>query len=247
MNGDLFPLKEAYAKYLRRWYEGLYPDTQAMQEYVARGIEFSVMLAPGRMVDAAEDMLASYRKNNNKPTADAGAFLPIVIFAISKDYAPVIGDWGNRQVGRMLVKLTDAPDASVYGYRQAMGEVRTQIVIFAAEQMTAGSLAAQLGLFLGEMGNRGFSAQHQWHGYTLEMPVMQENPDVQFMSVATDQKNLTILAADVTLRFQIPYLDAPAVGQPNDGSANVPPGYPVVTGVNINTLPVVTQHGSASP
>lgn len=246
MNGDFFPLKQAFSEYMARFYAGLYPDTKAMQEYTARGIARSIIWAPDRMVDAAEDMLASYRKNANGP-AGTNSLLPVIIVAMAKDYIPTGGDWGGRQVGRRLVSLVEG--GSVYGYRQAMGDIRTQVVIIAAESATARSLAAQFCLFVAEIQNRRFYCAHEWGQYRLQMPCMLENPDLYFSAVPTEQPNITLLAADITLKATFPYLDAPKPDEPNDGSGNNPPGYPLVAQVDtfdhvVNVHGTTTQEGT---
>lgn len=247
MNGDFFPLKQAFSEYMARFYAGLYPDTSAMQEYTARGIARSIVWAPDRMVDAAEEMLASYRKNSNGPQGSNSLF-PIILVALAKDYIPTGGDWGGRQVGRKMVSIVEG--GSVYGYRQAMGDIRVQVVIIAAESATARSLAAQFALFVGERHNRRMYCSHTWGQYTFDMPCMLESPDMMFGSVQSDQTNITILAGDLDLKATFPYLDAPKPGEPNDGTTNNPPGYPVLAGVEVidnvvNTASDTTEAGTA--
>jgi hypothetical protein len=234
MNGDFLPLKEAYAAYLGRWYAGIYPDTPAVAEFASRGLPRSIVWAPDRMVDKAEDMLKSYQKNSNQvgtnPVQEGkNAIFPVVIVAMSKDYMPASADMGGRQIGRRLVQLVEG--GSVYGYRQAMGEIRTQVVVMAPESATARSLASQFSLWLGEIPNRRFSVTHKWGQYTLTMPCMIELPDIIFSAIETESSSMTVLAADVTLKTVTPYLDAPREGDPNDGSDNNPPGYPTVAEV----------------
>ena len=237
-------LKTAFAKYMDRFYAGLYPDTPALSEFVERGFAKSVTWAPDRMVDAVEDMLKAYQKNKNTSGAEpikpgAGSPFPIMFAAMSKDYAPTGADFGGRQVHRQLVALEDTPGASIYGYRQAMGDVRVQVVIMAADAPTARSLAAQFSLFVGQIPNRRFRVEFPWGQYVLSMPCMLETPDILFSKIDAENQGMTILAADVTLKAVFPYLDAPKPGEPNDGTANNPPGYPLVE--QINTLNEVTQ------
>ena len=239
MNGDVFPLKAAISRYMHDFYNRLYPDTPAMQEFTGRGIERSVMWVPGRMIDAAEDMLAAYQRNDNSNTPNAGARLPVILCAMSKDFIPTSGSDGGRQVSRQLVSFTDEPDASVYGYRQAMGDVRVQVVICAPEEATAKSLAAQFSMWVADYANRYLTTQHKFGQYTIELSNILETPDILFQNVATDRKNMTMLAADITIKSLMPYFDAPRVGEPNDGTDRNPPGYPVVTGVNVNGHPSV--------
>src|SRR5690606_13594464 len=142
MNGILFPVKDAFGRYLKRWFDELYADTSGVREFMARPFDQAVVMAPARMVDAAEDMLASYQKNNTTGVPGANAKFPVVIVAMAKDYTPSGAETGAKQVSRRLISLSDEPDASVYGYRQAMGDVRVQVVIMAAETMSAQSLSA---------------------------------------------------------------------------------------------------------
>lgn len=244
MNGDFHPLKVAFGQYMTRFYAGLFPDTPAMQEFTLRGVSRSIVWAPDRMVDQVEDMLAAYQKNENS-TPDApytpgkNALFPIMFVAMGKDYTASGGDFGGRQVGRQMVALESGAGASVYGYRQAMGDIRVQIVVMAAESGSARSLAAQMALFAGEIKNRRFKVQHKWGQYTLEMTCMLENPDLLFVKIDGENRNMTILAADLTLKAVIPYLDAPKAGEENDGSTNDPPGYPLVE--QFNVLNEITQ------
>lgn len=209
MNGDFFDIKLGFSAYLKPFYAGVYADTPAIQEFAARGINRSVIWAPDRMVDAVSDMLAAYQKNNNSPTPNAGSLLPVIMLAMAKDYIPVTGDWGGRQVGRQIVKFSDDPGAKAYGYRQAMGEIRLQIVVLAPDSMTSRSLAAQLGLFIGEIPNRRFYYERTFDGNTLLMPVMLETPDVLFSNTVLEQPNISALVCDLSLKAVIPYFDTP--------------------------------------
>lgn len=227
---------------MARFHAGIYPDTKAMEAFASRELSRAIMWAPGRMVDKAEDMLLSYQKNANQ-TGDEpvvpgkGALFPAIVVAMSDDYSPTPADFGGRQLGRQLVALEERDGASVYGYRQAMGEVRTQVAIFAAEAHTARSMAAQFCLFVGEMSNRRFRYAYKWGQYTLSMPVTLETPDIMFSEVETSNAGMKVLVADLNLRAVFPYLDAPREGEENDGTDNVPPGYPTVVQIDcINTI-----------
>ncbi len=233
MNGDFHDIKAGLAEYMARWYAGLYADTPALAEYTARGLGRSVMFAADRMVDAAEDMLASYRKNNNEGSPGANSLFPVVLVGIAKDYMPTGGDWGGQHTQRRLVAITDEVDASCYGYRQSMADLRAQIVIFAADSNTARSIASQLVLFASQNKNRRFTYAHKFGQYELAMPVMIENPDLLFSNIPVGDERCTCFACDLTLKVTIPYLDAPRDGELNDGSGRNPPGYPLVGQVNV--------------
>lgn len=226
-------VKTAVGHYLTRWYNFLAANTQAMQEFTSRGAAKSLMWVPDRMVDAVEEMLASYRKNNTTGVPGANAKFPVVLIAMSKDFSPVTGDWGRQAGDRMLVRLTDEDNASVYGYRQALMEARLQVALCATDSPTARSLATQFALFVGAVRNRTFYSEFQFGQYVLKMPIQIENPDIAFMSMPGDQTNVSILVGDLTLKITIPYLDAPKAGEPNDGSTNNPPGYPQLSEIGV--------------
>lgn len=233
MNGSFHDLKVAFGQYVGRFYAGLYPDTPALKEFTERGLVKSIVWAPGRMVDEVEKQLQAYQKNDNRKPGDPpqpgrNALFPVMVLAMSKDYVPTGGDFGGRQVHRQLVALEARDGASVYGYRQAMGDIRVQVVIMAAETGSAQSLAAQFSLFVGQVPNRRFRVLSKWGQYTLDMPCMLETPDIMFSKIDPENQGMTILAADLTLKAVLPYLDAPAPGEDNDGTANDPPGYPTV-------------------
>lgn len=243
MHDHTLGLKSAFGEYMGRFYAGLYPDTTALERFMQRGLSQSILWAPGRMVDAVEEMLKSYQKNENVPGGQpikpgAGSPFPVIFAAMAKDYVPSEGSFGGRQVHRQMVALEDGPGASVYGYRQAMGDVRVQVAVLAADDPTARSLAAQFSLFVGEIPNRRFTVRHQWGQYTLELVCMLETPDIMFSKIDPENRGMTILVADLTLKAVFPYLDAPRAGEPNDGTTNNPPGYPLVE--QINTLNEVT-------
>lgn len=233
MTGDQLPLKTALSEYLGRWYKSLYGDTKAVKEFTERGFAHCVQWAPGRLVDQAEEILKSYQKNDNAPQGRNTLF-PFVAIGMARDFTPMGADWGGRMVGRRMIRIEES--GSIYGYRQAMHEVRAQIVIFAADVDSAKSLAAQLCLFTGVPENRRFKAKHTFGQYTVEMPAVLETPDPLFMNIQTEQKNITILAGDLTLKAQIPYFDAPKAGEPNDGTTNNPPGYPGLTEIVVSDL-----------
>ena len=181
MIDHLLAIKTAFGLYLGQFYAGIYPDTKALRAFANRGLSLSIMMAPGRMIDQVQDMITAYQKNDNSPGAGpyhpgANALFPVILVALSKDYIPTAGDFGGRQVGRQMVALSDEPGSSVYGYRQAMGDYRAQVVIMAAETSTAQSLAAQFALFVGEIPNRRFRVKFPWGQYELDMPCMLETP-----------------------------------------------------------------------
>jgi len=223
-------LKIGFGEYMGRWYSGLQSSTCAMQSFIDRGFGLSVQYTVGRMIDDVQAMLDSYRKNENTTVNNANSKLPVVLVAVAKDYTTTGGDWLGRQTPVEYVRITDEQDAAVYKYSQSMYDVRVQVAFFAAEEATARALARSFGWFVNQYENRRFNQTYTWGEYELLIPVMIENPDLIFMNSATDQKNMTILSCDLTLKVTVPQLQSPEANSADaDGSYHDPQGYKVVS------------------
>lgn len=237
----LQPVKTAFGQYMTGFYESIVPTTKSLQEYVARGLAKSMVWAPERMVDAAEDMLAAWYKNDTDDAATQPPKLPVVIVAMAKDYIPTGRDY-TRQVSELVdITLPDDVKERYFKVRTIDGDVRAQIAIFAQDEPTAKSIASQFLLYIDEMPHRRFDARYTFAGQNLDWPVQIESTDAPAMNIQTDAKNLTILAVDITLKAHIPLFEAPKDDDPNDGKgtpgdANDPSGYPVVVEVGSDDM-----------
>ncbi len=180
MSPFLDSLKIGFAHdFLRRYHANLIADDSAVAEFAARPFVQSVMLAPGRMVDAAEKMLESYRKNDNSGTALAKPKLPILIYAIGKDMSASPPDWSIRQAATAQeVVVPGDPLNRVLRLRTVFQEFRAQVCIFAPEPTTANSLAMQMHAFATELSNRRFACPYKLAGVSTMWPAIIENPDV---------------------------------------------------------------------
>jgi hypothetical protein len=228
------PVKIGFGEFMTAFYGSLVPTTRAMHEYCVRGVAKSIQWAPGRMVDKAEEMLDSWRRNDTDSAPTQPAELPVMVVAIADDYTPTGRDF-TRQVSESLsVMLPDDTKERVFGLRTIAADLRAQIVIFAADEPTARSIASQFALFLDVPANRRYTATYPFAGFDHEFPVQIESPDAPAINVPVDGvKNVKILALDITLKAEVPLFDAPKDGDPNDGQGTPgtddPAGYPVVT------------------
>lgn len=240
LNGSFDQIKIAFSQYLYRWRDGLYPDyadTNAVKAFMAKPFAEAVKWAAGRMVDDAQAMLDAYRKNSNGPPGKTTLF-PVLLLAMDENFVGTGADWGGDQIGRTMQQIEEG--GSWYGHKHVMQDRRLQMVIIASEGGSAQSLAAQLSSFIKAPSNRYFNAVYQFGQYNVPVPQTLESVRIDWMEVKTDDaKNIKILVADVTLKCTIPFFDAPAEGAPNDGSGNVPPGYPDIS--------VVTHANAYSP
>lgn len=235
------PIKAAFGRYLGRFYSDfLIADTPALAEFRQRGFAKSAVWAPGRMVDQVEEMLSSWRKNDNDDSDTPHPKLPVMIAAMSKDYIPAPADYGRPMLNPVDVILPQDPKRRVFKMRSVIADIRTQVAIMAPEDPTARSIAMQLQAFAGATENRRFHSVYRLAGMDDHWPVSLETPDIQGISTPTgDAKNLTILTVDFQLRATVPMLQAPATGGDGQGSGSVddPDGY----------LVVVEAHGKNAP
>lgn len=232
------PIHEALGRYLGAFYQALAPTTKGMYEFVARGLDKSMVWVPARMVDSADEMLAAWQRNDTDQGPTKPPKLPVILVAVAKDYIPTGRDYG-RQVSETLdVIIPSDEEERVFGLRVIGGDIRAQLAICAMDEPTAKSIASQFLLYIDAMENRRFSAVYSFAGQEERFPVQLETPDNPAMNIQTGNKNLTILAIDMTLKASIPLFTAPTANEPNDGKgtpgdATDPAGYPLVDQVDI--------------
>lgn len=226
------PVKAGFGRFMSRFYADLIPTTRPLEEFVVRGAGTAIMWAPARMVDAAEDMLKLYARDDIEAGPTKPFALPIMFVALAKDYMPSGRDF-TRQLGdKVDIAMPGDDKGRNFKLRSVAADIRAQVVVAAMDEPTARSLAAQFILHLDSTDGRRFKAPFTFAGETLDWPVQIENPDVQAIQVPTETKNLTMLAIDLTLRATVPLIDAPKPGDANDGKGapgtDDPAGYPVV-------------------
>lgn len=239
------PVKEAFGRYLERFYVQLVADTPAMSEFTARGFSKSAVWAPGRMVDQVEEMLESWRKNDTSQAARATPYLPIIIAAMAKDYMPAPPDFSRQLADPVFVTIPGDTKNRVFSMRAVVCEIRTQVAICAPEEATARSLAMQLQLFCSAMGNRRFYANYLLAGFNEPWPVVFEMPEIMAVNAPNEQKNLTILTVDFTMRATVPLLKHPKLtdaDSDNKGTHEVtdPDGYLTSMQADISSYPDYT-------
>ena len=226
------PIKEAFGAYMGRFFTpaNLQPTTRPMVEYVQRPLEHAIAWCPGRMVDYAEYMLAEWQKNNTDSAITQGfGRLPVVLVAMAKDYSLVDG---MPVLDPEYVTLPGDEKRRIFMLQAITGTIRVQVAIFAEDEPTARSIAAQFLRYVKTRNNRDIAANFCFAGMRQAwgMSVMADMATAN--SVPVEAKNLTILTVDLSLQITIPRYTAPGVGEPNDGKGipgtDDPAGYPVV-------------------
>lgn len=231
------PVKVAFGEFMGRFYDQLIATTQPMEEFVARGLSRSIMLAPGRMIDAADSMFRKYLRIEHEDTdVTLPHKLPVILCAFARDFSVTGRDYSRLVGDRQMVVLPDDPKQRMFGLRMMSADIRVQVVVFATDEPSAKSIAGQFALFLDETFNRRFWATYRFAGVDCTFPCQIDSPEVYPALVQNDARNLTILAMDLTLKCAAPLFDAPKEGEPNDGkgtagSKDDPAGYPVVDAI----------------
>ncbi len=203
----LRPTRVGFGAWLGRFHRQLVADTPALREYRARPFEHAAVMAPGRMIDKAEEMLQTWRGNDNSGAPRPVSALPIMLVAFGREVMPLSADAGRPIAHATHIAIPGDPKGRMFKLRTIALEVRTQVVIAAADDLTAGSIAAQLHLWASAY--RSFKARFLLAGIVTEWPVTMQTPDIMSVSVPIGVNNLTVLAADFALRPTVPLLSHP--------------------------------------
>ena len=238
----LEPVKDAFGRFMGRFYSEFVPTTKPLTPYIERGLSRAIVWAPSRMVDSAEEMLAAWQRNDTDSATTRPADMPVMIVSMARDYTPTGRDYTRQIADAEQVMILGDDKERVFSLRTVAADIRAQVAIFAMDEPTARALAAQFLLFLDATPNRRFTARYTFAGEQMDWPVQIESTDSPAMSIGTEAKNLTILAIDLTLKATIPLFSAPAPGQPNDGkgapgNASDPSGILLVVQVNKGAVP----------
>ena len=230
------PVKAGLGEFLQGFYSEVVPTTRALEEFAERGFPYCMAWAPSRMVDKAEEMLSQWQRNDTHQGPTRPPSLPVVLVAVAKDWTPAERSFTTQIADPVDITFPADPKQRYFRARTVAGEVRAQLAIFASDEPTAKSLAAQFLLYLDSPSRRRFMARYPFAGLEHEYPAQVEAPDNPAMNVETGNKNLSVLAVDVTLQVTVPLFMAPKPGEPNDGKGvpgtDDPAGYPLVTGVD---------------
>lgn len=234
-------LKVGFGHYMGRFFDQLVPTTKPMAEYCRRPFKYAVMLAPARMIDMAEDLLAKYLRadiqkdfgSNTRPHN-----LPVTIVAFARDVTPTGRDYGRQIANADYMSFPDDEKGRVFKVRTVASDVRVQCAIFASDEPTARSIAAQFLLFVDAVENRRFWVDYEYAGFRVRYPAQLETTEALAPLTPTEANNLTVLAVDLTLKCTIPLISGPREGEPHDGKGIPgdeydPAGYPIVEQMTI--------------
>lgn len=235
-------LKVGFGHYMSRFFDQLVPTTKPMAEYCRRPFKYAVMLAPARMIDMAEDLLAKYLRadiqkdfgSNTRPHN-----LPVILVAFARDVTPTGRDYGRQIANAEWVTLPGDEKERVFKIRTVASDVRVQCAVFASDEPTARSIAAQFLLHVDATQNRRFWVDYEYAGIPLKFPAQLETTEVIAPLTPTEANNLTVLAIDLTLKCTIPLINGAKTEEEADDKGIVgdefdPAGYRIVETVDIH-------------
>jgi len=124
----LKPVKVAFGKFIERYYASLVPTTEAILSFKSRGIPYSIVWAPARMVDSAEELLSKWFSS---PIGGPLPKLPVILVAMAKDYIPTGRDFSRQIADETTVLFPEDDTNQPFGLRAVVGTIRAQIAIFA--------------------------------------------------------------------------------------------------------------------
>lgn len=223
--GRLTPIKAAVGEWLGQFYAQFDPDTDALAEWAARGQRRAMIWAPTRMVDSVEEMLSSWRRNDNTGTPGTSAFMPVAFAAIAGEYSESPGESGRPLTDYMPFSFPEDVKRRSFRLRMMSVDLRAQVVIVAPEVMSAMSFIGQLGHWVAE--RRTFKATFPFAGFNSRWSVQVLGED-RLAVPAPIGEHMAVLSLDLRLRAALPLFYGPKGDEANDGQAP-DPGYPLVS------------------
>lgn len=228
--GRFLTVKTAFNRHLLNAVASIQPSTREIEPFVRRSADGKVKIADGRMIDAAQDLLDSYRKKDNSGEQGINAPLPVIIVAFAHDANPIAPDRGYSVANNQLVTFEANDRQYHYRMRLAHLENRVQVAFFAETIETAKAMTTQVRLWFQQFGKRRFPIEWKFGGHTFELTGTFE--DIEPADEIADLGERTDVVAaiwNLNVNFQMPYLSAPEPYQFDENGYLI--GYPLVKDV----------------
>lgn len=219
-----------------RFFKQVAPMTPALQEFVAREPSHAVAIVPGRMVDAAEDMLTLWQRNEPNAGPSKPHKMPVALVAVARDVNPTqVGR--NKEISSPVHVIIPGDDQQrVFELRTQARDYRVQVLFAAHDSDTAESLASQFVLWLGNWRNHVFEVNWKFAGIDSFWPAQLDTADVLPNLIQTDVKSLTMMAVDVSFCTTQPIYRGVGAGETYlaaDGTLQVLPAAGAGGGVGV--------------
>ena len=225
--GLLTPVKAAIGEWLVAFHAQFYADTPAAVEWAGRQPDRAMAWVPGRMVDQAQEMLDSWKRNDNSGAAGQSAFLPTLLIAVAPDWTQTPGEAGRTVMDWTDFCFPNDTEGRLFKLRTMSADLRAQVLVVASEPLTAMSMIGQLCVWADS--NRRLSAPFLFNGFTSRWPTVRIGADPMAIPTPLGEQ-ITVLALDLTFRATMPMFKGPTGTEPNDGRS--PAGYPVLVDVD---------------
>lgn len=205
--------KEGLGVWLGQWFAQVAPTTKAMQEYIARPAAHAMAFVPGRMIDAAEDMLTLWGRNQPGAGPTQPPKLPVVLVAVANDVTPTALARNKAISAPVHVVMPGDAKERVFQLRTMTSDYRVQLVFVAHDGDTATSLVKQFVSWIDHPSRRVVETTWKFADLQSWWPAQLETPDVMGSSIQTGQKNIVMLAVDLNFCATEPLYRAVGAGE----------------------------------
>lgn len=209
----MLEIRIGLGQWLGSWFSRIAPMTPALQEFTTRPLKDAITLVPARMVDAAQDMVNLWYRNQPEDGKTVPAKLPVVLVAMAADPTPTGRDRGRPVSDPVFVNIPEDGKARMFELITMTRDYRVQLVFAANDPDSAASLAGQFCNWVDHPSRQAFEATWGFSGLQMNWPVQMQTADIAALSIKTDVKNLTLLALDFTLCATEPIYRAPGAGE----------------------------------
>lgn len=192
-------VKQGVAEWVVSFFRSIAPTTPALKEFITRSPAHAVAMVPGRMVDAAQDMLTLWGRNEPSAGPSKPPKLPVVLVAVARDVTPT---GQNRTKGisdPVHIILPGDAKERVFELRTMPRDYRVQLVLVAQDSDSAESLAMQFDNWIFSRSNQVFDVGWEFAGHQVNWPAQFDGSDLMFSTIPTGVKSLTMIAVDVTI------------------------------------------------
>lgn len=226
--GLLTPVKAGLGKWLGGFHAKFFePDTPANVEWKSRELARACVWAPGRMVDAVDSMLSTWRRNDNSGAPGTSDPLPVLFMAVAPDYTESPGEAGRAVSDWTPFAFPQDPEHRSFRVRYMSADLRTQVVVVAADKLSAMSIIGQLALYA--VHTPRAKSPFVFNGFVSEWPTTILGGDRMAIPNPIGEQ-LCILTLDLTIRAVMPMFRGPRGEEFTDGME--PPGFEVVRAVD---------------
>lgn len=198
-------VQDAWTKVLADFRAWCKAETLHTRAWKHRPFKEAIAGCRASMVDDAEAMLASWRKNENTDVEDGGtAFIPVMLTATAvATQPPEISQIIGRPYWTDVLINTDGEDKIVQ-MRTIPKAIRAQVVYISTNPHDAQSISDQFCAYMTDDAKRKFPVFYNGFAEPFEMTVLDNSlfPDI----VPTEAKNLSMVSIDVTMIGLVPQL-----------------------------------------